>query len=156
MYFVVRLINEIFTVDNYILKKKINVSPVKIAIYYSFVEHNFIISYFKMLIILLFYTSILKENIFFVNLGSSRYGYLSHAHRHKSILRGNIDYKAIKISHDNINSKVHFRSYSKALIIKTTHRNSTTRFESLKLTHLIVEWMSVEDEVSQLTDTQSC
>ena len=56
----------IFTVDNYILKH------VTIAIVYSLVEHDFIISYRKMLIILLYYTAISKEIILFVNQASLR------------------------------------------------------------------------------------
>ena len=49
----------IFTVDNYILKKKNQCipKPVKIEIVYSLVENDFSISYCKMLIILLYYTS---------------------------------------------------------------------------------------------------
>ena len=41
--------------------------PVTITIVYSLVEHDFIISYCKMLIILLYYTAISKETILFVN-----------------------------------------------------------------------------------------
>ena len=66
IFFLGRLIHLVFTVDNYILKK-INVSPVTIAIFYSFVEHEFHISYCKMLIILLHCKAILKEIILFVN-----------------------------------------------------------------------------------------
>ena len=65
----------IFTVDSYILKKKNNQCtprPVIIAIVYSLDEHNFNISYCKMLIILLYYTAILKEIILFVNQASLR------------------------------------------------------------------------------------
>ena len=65
----------IFTVDNYILKKtnkQCIPRPVIIAIVYSLVEHNFIISYCKMLNILLYYTAILKEIILFVNQASLR------------------------------------------------------------------------------------
>ena len=46
--------------------------PVTIAIVYSLVEHNFIISYCKMLNILLYYTAISKEIILFVNQASLR------------------------------------------------------------------------------------
>ena len=62
----------IFTVDNYILKKKCIPRPVTIAIVYSLVERDFIISYCKMLIILLYYTAISKEIILFVNQASLR------------------------------------------------------------------------------------
>ena len=63
----------IFTVDNYILKKKSMYRwPVTIAIIYSLGEHDFIISYCKMLIILLCYTAISKEIILFVNEASLR------------------------------------------------------------------------------------
>ena len=64
----------IFTVDNYILKKKNQCipRPVTITIVYSLVEHDFIISYCKRLIILLYYTAILKEVILFVNQASLR------------------------------------------------------------------------------------
>ena len=64
----------IFTVDNYILKKKNQCipRPVTIAIVYSLVEHDFIVSYCKMLIILLYYTAISKEIILFVNQASLR------------------------------------------------------------------------------------
>ena len=63
----------IFTVDNYILKKKICIPrPVAIAIVYSLVERDFIISCCKMLIILLYYTAISKEIILFVNQASLR------------------------------------------------------------------------------------
>ena len=64
----------IFTVDNYILKKQQQCipRPVTIAIVYSLVEHNFIISYCKMLNILLYYSAILKEIILFVNQASMR------------------------------------------------------------------------------------
>ena len=56
----------IFTVDNYILKKKSYIPrPVTIAIVFSLGEHDFIISYRKMLIILLYYTAISKEIIFY-------------------------------------------------------------------------------------------
>ena len=61
----------IFTVDNYILKKN-QCIPVAIAIVFSLGEHDFIISYCKMLIILLYYTAILKEIILFVNQASLR------------------------------------------------------------------------------------
>ena len=58
----------IFICDNYILKKnQCNPRPVTIAIVYSLVEHDFIILYCKMLIILLYYTAISKEIILFVN-----------------------------------------------------------------------------------------
>ena len=60
----------IFTVDNYILKKKkyqCIPRPVTIAIVYSLVERDFIISYCKMLIILSYNTAISKEIILFVN-----------------------------------------------------------------------------------------
>ena len=54
----------IFTVDSYILKKNQSIPrPVIIAIVYSLVIHDFIISYCKMLIILLYYTAISKEII---------------------------------------------------------------------------------------------
>ena len=46
--------------------------PVTIAIIYSLGEHDFIISYCKMLIILLCYTAISKEIILFVNEASLR------------------------------------------------------------------------------------
>ena len=87
----------IFTVDNYILKKKNQCipRPVTIAIVYSLGEHDFIISYCKMLIILLYYTAISKEIILFVNQASLRLSNLSDTHRLKSILRSNINYKAI-------------------------------------------------------------
>ena len=62
----------IFTVDNYVLKKKCIPRSVTIAIVYSLVEHNFIISYCKMLNILLYYTAISKEIILFVNQASLR------------------------------------------------------------------------------------
>ena len=63
----------IFTVGNYILKKKQCIPmPVTIAIVYSLVEHDFIISHCKMLIILLYYTAISKEIILFVNQASLR------------------------------------------------------------------------------------
>ena len=64
----------IFTVDNYILKKKKKCIPrhVTVAIVYFLVEHNFIISYCKMLNILLYYTAISKEIILFVNQASLR------------------------------------------------------------------------------------
>ena len=42
------------------------------AIVYSLGEHDFIISYCKMLIILLYYTAISKEIILFVNQASLR------------------------------------------------------------------------------------
>ena len=62
------LITLIFTVDNYILKKNQCITrPVTIAIVYSLGEQDLIISYCKMLIILLYYTAISKENILFVN-----------------------------------------------------------------------------------------
>ena len=83
-------------VDNYILKKNQCIPrPVTIAIVYSLVEHNLIISYCKMLIILLYYTAISKEIILFVNQASLSLSNLSDTHRLKSILRGNINYKAI-------------------------------------------------------------
>ena len=51
----------IFTVDNYILKKNQCIfRPVTIVVVYSLGEHDLIISYCKMLIILLYYTAILK------------------------------------------------------------------------------------------------
>ena len=64
----------IFTVDSYILKKNNQCTPrpVTIAIVYSLDEHNFNISYCKMLIILLYYTAISKEIILFVNQASLR------------------------------------------------------------------------------------
>ena len=63
----------IFTVENYILKKNQCIPrPVTIAIVYSLGEHNFIKSYCKMLIILLYYTEISKEIILFVNQASLR------------------------------------------------------------------------------------
>ena len=46
--------------------------PVTIAIVYSLVERDFIISYCKMLIILLYYTAISKEINLFVNQASLR------------------------------------------------------------------------------------
>ena len=64
-----------FTVDSYILKKKnnqCNPRPVTIAIVYSLDEHDFNISYCKMLVILLYYTEISKEIILFVNQASLR------------------------------------------------------------------------------------
>ena len=52
----------IFTVDYYILNKiQCIPRPVTIAIVYSLGEHDSIISYCKMLIILLYYTAISKE-----------------------------------------------------------------------------------------------
>ena len=54
-----------------------------------------------MRIILLYYTAILTDIILFVNKGC-----LSHTHILKSILRGNINYKAIRIFHGNINCKL--------------------------------------------------
>ena len=58
----------IFTVDNYLLKKNQCIPrPVTIAIVYSLGEHDFIISYCKMLNFLLYYTAISKEIILFVN-----------------------------------------------------------------------------------------
>ena len=52
-------------------------------------------------------------------------------------MRGHTNYKAIKIFHGNINCKhfvkAHFRIV-KALTINTTHQNSATWYESLKLT----------------------
>ena len=63
----------IFTHDNYILKKiKCIPRPITIAIVYSLVEHDFITSYCKMRIILLYYTAISKEIILFVNQASVR------------------------------------------------------------------------------------
>ena len=62
----------IFAVDNYIFLKKCIPRPVTIAIVYSLVEHNFIISYWKMLNILSYYTAISKEFILFVNQASLR------------------------------------------------------------------------------------
>ena len=63
----------IFTVDNYNLKKNQCIPmPVTMAIVYSLDEHDFIISYCKMLIILLYYTAISKEIILFVNQASLR------------------------------------------------------------------------------------
>ena len=63
----------IFTVDNYILKKNQCIPRlVTIAIVYSFGEYDFIISYCKMLIILLYYTAISKEFGLFVNQASLR------------------------------------------------------------------------------------
>ena len=64
----------IFTVASYILKKKQSMypRPVTIAIVYSLDEHDFNISYCKMLIILLYYTAISKEVILFVNQVSLR------------------------------------------------------------------------------------
>ena len=59
----------IFTVDNYILKNQCITRP---AIVYSLGEHDFIISYCKMLINLLYYTEILQEIILFVNQASLR------------------------------------------------------------------------------------
>ena len=63
-----------FTVDNYILKKKKQCipRPVTIAIVYSLGEYDFIISYSKMPIILLYYSAISKEIILFVNQASLR------------------------------------------------------------------------------------
>ena len=86
----------IFTVDNYILKKKINVSLGLSQLQSSIILVNdFIILYCKMLIILSYYTAISKEIILFVNQASLRLSNLSDEHRLKSILRGNINYKAI-------------------------------------------------------------
>ena len=64
----------IFTVDSYILKRNNQCTPrsVTIAIVYSLDEHDFNVSYCKMLIILLFYTAISKEIILFVNQASLR------------------------------------------------------------------------------------
>ena len=63
----------IFTVDNYIFKKiQCIPRPVTIAIIYSLGEQDFIISYCKMLIILLYYTAISKEFFFSVNQASLR------------------------------------------------------------------------------------
>ena len=86
-----------FTVDNYILKKKIHCipRPVTIAIVYPLGEHDFIISNCKMLIILLYYTAISKKIILFFNQASLRLSNLSDTHRLKSILRDTITYKAI-------------------------------------------------------------
>ena len=57
----------IVTVDSYILKNNQCIPrPVTIAIVYSLVENDFIISYCKMLIILLYYTYL------FVNQASLR------------------------------------------------------------------------------------
>ena len=69
IYFFSCMLNTlIFTVDNYILKKNQCITrPVTIAIVYYIVEHDFILSYFKMIIILLYYTAISKEIILFVN-----------------------------------------------------------------------------------------
>ena len=71
-FFSCMLITLIFTVDSYILKNQCIPRPVAIAIVYSLVEHNFIISYCKMLIILLYYTAISKEIIVFVYEASLR------------------------------------------------------------------------------------
>ena len=90
------LITLIFTGDYYILKKNQCITrPVTIATINALVEHDFIISYCKMLIILLYYTAISKEIILFVNQASLKLSNLSDTHRLKSILRGNINYKAI-------------------------------------------------------------
>ena len=63
----------IFTVDNYILiKNQCIPRPVTIEIVYSLGEHNFIILFCKMLLILLYYTAISKEIILFVNQASLR------------------------------------------------------------------------------------
>ena len=63
----------IFTVDSYILKKNQSIPrPVTIAIVYSLVKYDFIISYCKMLVILLYHTEISKEIILFVNQASLR------------------------------------------------------------------------------------
>ena len=63
----------IFTVDNYILKKNQCIPrPVTIAIVNSLGEYDLIISYCKMLIILLYYTAISKYIILFVNQASLR------------------------------------------------------------------------------------
>ena len=63
----------IFTVDNNILKTNQCITrPVIIALVYSLCEHDFIISYCKMLIILLNYTAISKEIILFVIQASLR------------------------------------------------------------------------------------
>ena len=58
----------IFTVDSYIFKKNTQCTPrpVTIAIVYSLDEHNYNISYCKMLIILLYYTAISKEIVLLV------------------------------------------------------------------------------------------
>ena len=69
IYFFSCMLNTlIFTVDNYILKRNQCIPwPFTIGIVYSLVEHDFIISYCKTLIILLYYTAISKEIILFVN-----------------------------------------------------------------------------------------
>ena len=77
IYFFSCMLNTlIFTVDNYILKKKQQQQciprPATIAIVYSLGEHDFIISNCKMLIILLYYTAISKGVILFVNQASLR------------------------------------------------------------------------------------
>ena len=67
LLFLVRLIHLFFTIGNSILKtNKNNVSSVTIAIFSTFVKHS---SFYHsvMLIILLYYTAILKETILFVN-----------------------------------------------------------------------------------------
>ena len=63
-----------FPVDSYILKKKhqCNPKPVTIATIYSFDDHDFNISFCKMLVILLYYTEISKDIILFVNQASLR------------------------------------------------------------------------------------
>ena len=73
IYFYFLLNTLIFTVDSYSLKKNQSIPrPVTIAIVYSLVKHDFIISYCKMLIILLYYTAISKEIILFGNQASLR------------------------------------------------------------------------------------
>ena len=91
--FLVCLMHLNFTVDNYILKQKLmyHLSQVQSSIRLLI---DFLIPYCKMLNILIYYTAILKEMILFEHYGSLRLSYLSHTHRLKSILRGNINYKA--------------------------------------------------------------
>ena len=64
-FFHVCLILLIFTVDNYIFLKNQSIAG-HIAILNSFVEHGLLISFCKMLIILLYYTAMLKEIILLV------------------------------------------------------------------------------------------
>ena len=61
----------IFTVDNYFLKKKINVF-LGLSQLQSSILTILIISYCKMLIIVFYYTAISKEIILFVNQASLR------------------------------------------------------------------------------------
>ena len=87
----------VFTVDNYILKKKINVSLGQSQLQSSILSVKTISLYHivKCLFFLLYYTAILKEIILFVNQASLRQSNLSDTHRLKSILHGNINYEAI-------------------------------------------------------------